>query len=91
MADHGINEKKGEGLHTSELNVGYDSGIVKNISLAAAPGKIVTLIGPNGSGKSTLMLLLDRLYELPEESGSIRISGKDIRRIPLPVLSLRMV
>ncbi len=74
MADHGINEKKGEGLHTSELNVGYDSDIVKNISLAAAPGKIVTLIGPNGSGKSTILKTVAGLLE--PRGGVIMLEGR---------------
>lgn len=74
MADHGINEKKGEGLHTSELNVGYDSDIVKNISLAAAPGKIVTLIGPNGSGKSTILKTVAGLLE--PRGGVITLEGR---------------
>ena len=75
MADHGINEKKGEGLHTSELTVGYDSDIVKNISLAAAPGKIVTLIGPNGSGKSTILKTVAGLLE--PRGGVIMLEGHD--------------
>ncbi|MBQ8006747.1 MAG: ATP-binding cassette domain-containing protein, partial [Lachnospiraceae bacterium] len=74
MADRGINEKKGEGLHTSELNVGYDSDIVKNISLAAAPGKIVTLIGPNGSGKSTILKTVAGLLE--PRGGVIMLEGR---------------
>ena len=75
MADRGINEKKGEGLHTSELNVGYDSDIVKNISFAAAPGKIVTLIGPNGSGKSTILKTVAGLLE--PRGGVIMLEGHD--------------
>ena len=74
MADHGINEKKDDGLHTSELNVGYDSDIVKNISLAAAPGKIVTLIGPNGSGKSTILRTVAGLLE--PRGGVIMLEGR---------------
>ena len=38
-------------------------------------------MGGTGSGKSTLMHLVNRLYELPPEGGSIRIDGVDVRRI----------
>ena len=34
-------------------------------------------------GKSTMMYLLDRLYDLPEENGTISIGGTDIRKIRL--------
>ena len=85
MADYGIIEKKGEGLHTSELNVGYDSDIVKNISLAAAPGKIVTLIGPNGSGKSTILKTVAGILE--SRGGVIMLEGRNRADIGLGEVS----
>lgn len=42
--------------------------------------------GGTGSGKSTLTYLLARLYDLPEDCGSITISGVDIRKIRLSYL-----
>jgi ATP-binding cassette subfamily B protein len=38
-------------------------------------------LGGTGSGKTTLMHLLNRLYDLPEDCGSITIGGVDIRDI----------
>ena len=73
MTDRIINEKKGEGLHTSNLNVGYESDVVKDISLAVSPGKIVTLIGPNGSGKSTILKTVAGLLE--PRGGVIMLEG----------------
>ena len=73
MTDRIINEKKGEGLHTSNLNVGYESDVVKDISLAVSPGKIVTLIGPNGSGKSTILKTVAGLLE--PRGGVIMLDG----------------
>lgn len=32
--------------------------IIRDISLAARPGRVLGLIGPNGSGKTTLLRLL---------------------------------
>lgn len=73
MTDRIINEKNGEGLHTSNLNVGYESDVVKDISLAVSPGKIVTLIGPNGSGKSTILKTVAGLLE--PRGGVIMLEG----------------
>ena len=73
MTDRITNEKNGEGLHTSNLNVGYESDVVKDISLAVSPGKIVTLIGPNGSGKSTILKTVAGLLE--SRGGVIMLDG----------------
>lgn len=64
----------------------YDNGsseILKNVSFHVKAGHTVGVLGGTGSGKSTLMYLLDRLYELPENSGTITIGGTDIRDIKL--------
>ncbi len=50
-----------------------------DISFTVKAGTTLGILGGTGSGKSTLMLLLDRLYDLPEGSGSITIGGVDIR------------
>ena len=42
-------------------------------------GTTVGILGATGSGKSTLVQLLDRLWELPPESGKITIGGVDLR------------
>ncbi len=53
--------------------------ILHNVSFEIKAGTTLGIIGGTGSGKSTLMLLLDRLYDLPEENGRITIGGVDIR------------
>lgn len=50
------------------------------ISFALKRGENLGIIGSTGSGKSTIINLLLRFYDTDE--GSIRIEGKDIRRIP---------
>ena len=42
--------KKEKGIKTENLNIGYDSDLIRDITLSVQPGSIVTLIGPNGCG-----------------------------------------
>lgn len=53
-------------LKTERLTIGYDSDLIKDISLSVMPGKIMTLIGPNGSGKSTLLKTVTRQLKIRE-------------------------
>ena len=55
--------------------------ILHDISFTMKAGTTLGILGGTGSGKSTMMLLLDKLYELPEDCGSIRIGGVDLRDI----------
>jgi ATP-binding cassette subfamily B protein len=48
------------------------------VTFTVKGGTTVGILGGTGSGKSTLVHLLDRLYELPEKCGRIRIGGTDI-------------
>lgn len=57
--------------------------VLQAINLTIPAGTTFGILGSTGSGKSTLMYLLDRLYELPEGSGSITIGGVDVRKISL--------
>ena len=55
--------------------------LLHDVSFTVPGGTTLGILGGTGSGKSTLMLLLDKLYELPEDCGSIRIGGVDLRDI----------
>lgn len=57
--------------------------MLSGIDLTVKAGTTLGILGGTGSGKSTLMMLLDRLYDLPEDSGRITVSGVDIRDIRL--------
>ena len=56
------------------------SQVLFGISLAVAPGEMVTLMGRNGMGKTTTVRSIMGLT--PAMSGSIRFNGHDIRRLP---------
>jgi ATP-binding cassette subfamily B protein len=90
-------EKDCEGAFTPDMtgdiefkNVNFDyegiKPVLKNISFKIKSGTTFGILGGTGSGKSTLMYLLDRLYELPDECGSIEIGGVNIKNIKLEYL-----
>ncbi len=57
--------------------------VLNDVSFKIKAGETFAILGSTGSGKSTLMHLLDRLYDLPKDSGEILIDGvniKDIKR-----------
>jgi len=58
-----------------------DTPILKDISFTIPKGATFGILGATGSGKSTIAYLINRLYELPEGMGSIKIGGADIRDI----------
>ena len=66
-------------------NVSFDYGdgikVLDDINLHIKSGTTIGILGKTGSGKSTLVQLLDRLYSLPDDNGSIKIGGTDIRNI----------
>lgn len=55
--------------------------MLHDINFTMKAGTTLGILGGTGSGKSTLMLLLDRLYDLPEGCGRITIGGVDIADI----------
>jgi ATP-binding cassette subfamily B protein len=65
------------------INFSYEGQkpVLKDIDFTIPAGNTFAILGGTGSGKSTLMHLLDRLYDLPSECGSITIGGMDIAKI----------
>ena len=66
--------------HVSFAYEGFPQ-MLHDITFTMKAGTTLGILGGTGSGKSTLMLLLDRLYDLPENSGRITIGGVDIATI----------
>src|ERR1700693_1296153 len=56
------------------------SQVLYGISLAIAPGEMVTLMGRNGMGKTTTVRSIMGLT--PARAGSIRFGGHEIRTMP---------
>ncbi|MBQ1888174.1 MAG: ABC transporter ATP-binding protein [Firmicutes bacterium] len=69
------------------------SETLHDISFDIEAGSTLGILGGTGSGKSTLMLLLDKMYLLPEGSGRITVGGTDIKDIDTEYLrsSISMV
>jgi ATP-binding cassette subfamily B protein len=53
--------------------------LIRDLDLSVAPGQRVAIVGPTGCGKTTVINLLMRFYDV--NSGSISVSGTDIRNI----------
>ena len=70
------------------VSFSYETGpeVLHDVSFTIPAGKTFAILGGTGSGKSTMMHLLDRLYDLPPESGTITVGGVDISKISRPYL-----
>ena len=55
--------------------------MLKDVSFTVEKGTTLGILGGTGSGKTTLMMLLDKLYDLPDGCGKITVGGVDIRNI----------
>ena len=56
-----------------------DRPLIEGLSLDVQPGQPIAIVGPTGCGKTTLINLLMRFYDV--NSGSIKVSGTDIRDV----------
>jgi ATP-binding cassette subfamily B protein/subfamily B ATP-binding cassette protein MsbA len=76
---------KGRGvkIELDQVTFGYQPGrpVLHEISLTIEAGEKVALVGRTGAGKSTLISLIPRFLDV--WSGSVRVAGKDVRRIQL--------
>ena len=63
-----------------KLTAGYNGKIVlRDVSLYASEGKILTVAGPNGAGKSTL--IKTALGLTSTETGSIKFFGQELKKV----------
>ena len=68
-------------LEARQLRAGYGAApAVWDVSLDVGEGDLVVVVGPNGAGKTTLINALAGLHRM--DSGSLRLGGRDVSRLP---------
>lgn len=65
-----------------------DVMVFKDLSLRIRSGQSQALVGASGSGKSSVIALIERFYD--PVAGKVMIDGKDIRRLNLQSLRLKI-
>ncbi|MFE9098882.1 ABC transporter ATP-binding protein [Streptomyces sp. NPDC007264] len=73
---------EGRDVEADEVRFGYREGVdvLREVSLAVAPGTRLALVGPSGAGKSTLGRLLAGIYA--PRAGRITLGGAELSRMP---------
>lgn len=66
-----------------------DKKLIEDFNLHVKPGQRVAIVGPTGCGKTTIINLLMRFYDV--NSGTIKVSGHDIRKSRARVFVTTMV
>ncbi len=76
-------------LEIRNLRFGYsNSAILKDLFMAVADGKLVSIVGPNGSGKSTLIKCIDRI--LTPSAGELFVDHRDLHKLSRRELARRI-
>ncbi|MEV0443109.1 ABC transporter ATP-binding protein [Streptomyces spectabilis] len=72
----------GRDVLADDVHFGYrkDVDVLREVSLAVAPGSRVALVGPSGAGKSTLGRLLAGIYG--PRTGRVTLGGAELARMP---------
>lgn len=79
----------GASLELRNLTLAYGPiEVLRNVSLAIAPGTTTCIIGPSGSGKSTLLRGINRLHE--PKSGDVLLAGRSVLKDKPDALRLRI-
>lgn len=68
-------------MELEHVNFSYvpEKKLIEDFNLKVQPGQKIAIVGPTGCGKTTIINLLLRFYDI--NSGSIKLSGKEIRDI----------
>ncbi|KAJ9683657.1 hypothetical protein PVL29_019296 [Vitis rotundifolia] len=65
-----------------------DISVFKDLNLRIRAGQSQALVGASGSGKSSVIALIERFYD--PTAGKVMIDGKDVRRLNLKSLRLKI-
>jgi branched-chain amino acid transport system ATP-binding protein len=72
--------RAGAGLLAEGVTAGYGADpVVRDVSVQAGPGEVVSVVGPNGSGKSTLLKAM--IGVLRTSAGRVSVGGRDVTGI----------
>ncbi|UFS95365.1 ABC transporter ATP-binding protein [Nocardia huaxiensis] len=63
---------------------GANDPVLNDISFTVPAGTTTAIVGPSGAGKSTLLRLAARFHDV--DSGTVSVSGHDVREQPTPTL-----
>jgi len=81
-----VNDTPTPALHIAGVSHSFGTAkALDDATLDVGEGRFTALLGVNGAGKTTLFSLITRLYD--NVSGSIEVSGYDVRRDPGPALA----
>ena len=69
---------------TAGTDTGPSDWILRDVTLAVAPGETVALVGPSGAGKTTLAMLAARINDVSD--GAVLVDGHDVRSLRLESL-----
>lgn len=73
-------------IEFQDVRLSYnDQAVLNGVSFAARLHEKIAIIGPSGEGKTTLLRLIVGLVR--PDSGTILINGRDITRLPEPLLA----
>jgi osmoprotectant transport system ATP-binding protein len=76
-------------IDIEQVSKSYDGrAVVSGLSLSVPQGALCVLLGPSGCGKSTILRMINRL--VPFDSGTIRVGGEDVLRVPAEELRRRI-
>jgi ATP-binding cassette subfamily B protein len=72
------------------VSFGYAAGapVLRDVSVALAPGRVLGVVGRTGSGKTTLTRLLPRFHD--PDAGVVRLGGVDVRAVRLDAVRARI-
>ncbi len=73
-------------VQIENVTFGYEPGqpVLRGVSLAAYPGRILAIVGATGAGKSTLVYLVPRFFD--PWQGRVLVDGHDVRDLRLKSL-----